>query len=125
MSSSAKIEAGAGPVSPVPRIQHWYAGGVTMWLLAAYNFAVVGVALVGLYLERRHPKVGIGLMLLAAFALLNLFVGSAILFVPLIVGIYGVVLGLPALAVWYAVRRFRRRRASRRAPTSAAAVMRD
>lgn len=91
---------------------------MTIAVLALYNVAAVGVAFAGLVVERRHPKVGIGLMLVAALALLNLFVGGAILFVPLIFALYGLVLGPPALAIWYIVRTFRRRRASDRAPAT-------
>ena len=78
-------------------------------LLALYNLVIVGVALAGLVVERRRPRLGIALLVLALVLLLNLIVGGALLFVPFIVALYGVVFGLPALALWQLVRWLRRR----------------
>lgn len=78
-------------------------------LLAFYNLAIVAVAIAGLALERRgHQRSGIALLGLALLLILNLLFGGALLFVPLVLGIYGVLLGLPALAVYLLVRRLRR-----------------
>jgi hypothetical protein len=79
-------------------------------LLVLYNLVAVGLAFAGLVLERRRPRLGVALLLLSVLVVINLFVGGAILFVPLILALYGTVLGLPALAVWWLVRRRRARR---------------
>jgi O-antigen/teichoic acid export membrane protein len=83
---------------------------MNLLILVLYNFAAVGVAVAGLILERRgRPRLGIALLFVALFMILNLAVGGAILFVPVIVALYGTVFGLPVLLIWYVVRRIRRR----------------
>jgi len=80
-------------------------------LLALYNVGAVAVAIAGLILERRgRPRLGIGLLFLSFFLILNLAVGGALLFVFVIVALYGALLGLPAFGIWYLVRRRRRGR---------------
>ena len=86
---------------------------MNLLILVLYNLAAVAVALVGLILERRgRPRLGIALLFVALLMILNLAVGGAILFVPVIVGLYGVVFGLPILLIWFVVRRIRRRGSS-------------
>ena len=80
-----------------------------IFILALYNLVMVGVAFTGLVIERRRPRVGIALLLVALTLLLNLFVGGALLFVPFILALYGVMLGLPAFALWRLVQMVRRR----------------
>lgn len=81
------------------------------FLVGLYSFLAVGVAIAGAVLEPRHKRVGIGLLFVSLALVLNLFAGGAVLFVPVILAIYGVIFGLPALAVWLLVRWWRRRRA--------------
>ncbi|MGD9894994.1 MAG: hypothetical protein AB7R89_09525 [Dehalococcoidia bacterium] len=83
---------------------------MNLLILVLYNFAAVAVALVGLILERRgRPRLGIALLFVALLLILNLAVGGVLLFVPVIVAIYGTVFGLPILLIWFVVRRIRRR----------------
>jgi O-antigen/teichoic acid export membrane protein len=83
---------------------------MNLLILVLYNLAAVAVALTGLILERRgRSRLGITLLFLALLMILNLAVGGAILFVPVIVALYGVVFGLPVLLIWFVVRRIRRR----------------
>lgn len=77
-------------------------------LLVLYNLVAAGVAFAGLLVERRRPRLGIALLVLSVLLVINLLVGGVILFVPLILGLYGAVLGLPALGIWWLVRRWRR-----------------
>lgn len=78
-------------------------------LLALYNLAAVGVAVAGVWLERRgRRRWGIALLLVALLMILNLFVGGALLFVPFIIALYGVLLGGPIAAVWLVIRWLRR-----------------
>jgi hypothetical protein len=78
-------------------------------LLVLYNLGAAAVALVGLIVERRgRTKLGLALLLTAFLLLLNLLVGGVILFVPFILALYGIVLGLPILGIWLFVRWIRR-----------------
>lgn len=79
-------------------------------VLVLYNLVIVGVAVAGVVIERRRPRLGIGLMAIALLLLITLITGGAILFVPLILALYGAVFGVPALLIWLFVRRYRRRR---------------
>ena len=80
-----------------------------LFLLVLYNLAAAALAFAGLLVERRRPRLGIALLVLSVLLVINLLVGGVILFVPLILGLYGAVLGLPALGIWWLVRRWRRR----------------
>ena len=83
---------------------------MNLLILILYNLAAVAVAVVGLILEHRgRPRLGIALLFIALLMILNLAVGGAILFVPLIIALYGTVFGLPVLLIWFVVRRLRRR----------------
>jgi hypothetical protein len=86
---------------------------MNLLILVLYNLAAVAVALTGLILDRRgRPRLGIALLFAALLMILNLAVGGAILFVPVIVSLYGFVFGLPVLLIWFVVRRIRRRGSS-------------
>ena len=80
-----------------------------LFILVLYNLAAAGLAFAGLLVERRRPRLGIALLVLSVLLVINLLVGGVILFVPFILGLYGAVLGLPALGIWWLVRRWRRR----------------
>lgn len=89
---------------------------MNLFILVVYNLVAVGIAIGGLMAERRgRPKTGAALLIAALLLILNLLFGGALLLVPLVLGIYAVFLGLPALGVWLLVRRLRR---GRRAPGS-------
>jgi Flp pilus assembly protein TadB len=88
-------------------------------ILVLYNFVAIGIAFAGLLVERRRPKLGIALLLVAVFMLINLLVGGAILFVPFIIALYAIPIAPPALVIWWLVRRRRRRRQSRALPAEA------
>lgn len=87
-------------------------------LVAFYSLLAVAVAIAGAVLEPRHKRLGIALLFVSLALVLNLFAGGAVLFVPLILAIYGVIFGLPALAVWLLVRWWRRRRGARGEPAA-------
>jgi len=86
---------------------------MNLLILVLYNLGAVAVAVSGLIFERRgRPRLGIALLFVSLFLILNLAVGGAILFVPFIVALYGTVFGLPILGIWLLVRRIRRGRRS-------------
>lgn len=86
---------------------------MNLLILVLYNLGAVAVAVAGLMLEHRGRKrLGITLLFVALLLILNLAVGGAILFVPFIVALYGIVFGLPILGAWLLVRRIRRGRRS-------------
>ena len=84
-------------------------------LLALYNVAAAGAAVAGLHFERRgRPRLGFALLALSLILILNLLFGGALLFVPVVLSIYGAIFGLPALGLWLLIRRLRRGRAAAR-----------
>lgn len=85
-------------------------------VLVLYNLFIVAVVVVGVVIERRRPRLGIALIATALVLLVILITGGAVLFVPLIIALYGTVFGLPVLLIWLLVRRYRRRRAAAAAP---------
>ncbi len=90
---------------------------MNLLILVLYNLGAVAIAATGLLLERRgRPRLGYGLMFAAFLLLLNLLVGGALLVLPFIIALYGILLGLPLLALWLLLRRLRRGR--RRTPVA-------
>jgi hypothetical protein len=86
---------------------------MNLLILVLYNLGAVAMAVTGLMLEHRGRKrLGTALLFVSLLLILNLAVGGAILFVPFIVALYGIVFGLPILGVWLLVRRIRRGRRS-------------
>ncbi len=84
---------------------------MVIFLLVLYNLATVAVAATGVWLERRgRRRIGAGLLFLSLLLVLNLLFGGALLFVPFILALYGLLLGGPIAVVWLIVRRLRRGR---------------